>query len=107
MLYELITHRPLEQLEQDDAEGVEVDAVVDALRLDHLRGGGGLPGSDGPRRSRSRPRPRVDSPAMKKVLVRILATIGGWVLMSLTVALAVSAFTRRHVAQGTVRNNFV
>jgi protease-4 len=39
---------------------------------------------------------------MKKVLVRILAGIGGWVLVSLTVALAVSAFTRRHVAKGTV-----
>ena len=39
---------------------------------------------------------------MKKVLVRILATIGGWVLVSLMVALAVSTFTRRHVAKGTV-----
>lgn len=39
---------------------------------------------------------------MKKVLVRILATIGGWVLVSLLVSLAVSTFTRRHVAEGTV-----
>jgi len=39
---------------------------------------------------------------MKKVLVRVLATIGGWVLLSLTVGLAVSTFTRHHVADGTV-----
>jgi len=39
---------------------------------------------------------------MKKVLVRVLATIGGWVLVSFTIGLAVSAFTRKHVADGTV-----
>jgi protease-4 len=39
---------------------------------------------------------------MKKVLVRVLATIGGWVLLSLTIGLAVSTFTRQHVADGTV-----
>ncbi|HWP67560.1 MAG TPA: signal peptide peptidase SppA [Candidatus Limnocylindria bacterium] len=39
---------------------------------------------------------------MKKVLVRVLATIGGWVVVSLTLGLVISVLTRRHVADGTV-----
>lgn len=39
---------------------------------------------------------------MKKALVRILAAIGGWVLVSATLGLTLSLLTKGHVSDGTV-----